>query len=92
MLLDMPLRKVGYWRHVGEKLGFSPEEVQDFRKENLKPDGSPCTVMFEVLPEKLPHLTVAEFVEVLQISTIRRYDVVQILKPFLYTRQQCENV
>ena len=82
--LDMPLKGVGNWRHVGASLGFTEEQIQVFRNEMLTPDGSPCTVMLEALKTKLPNLTVAEFVQILQTRKIQRFDVVDVLEPYVY--------
>jgi len=48
------------------------------------PDGSPCTVMLEALKAKSPNLTVAEFVRILQTRKIQRFDVVDVLEPYVY--------
>lgn len=84
MKLDMLLKGVGNWRHVGANLGFKEEEIQVFRNEMLTPDGSPCTVMLEALKAKSPNLTVAEFVHILQTRKIQRFDVVDVLEPYVY--------
>ena len=75
---------MGTWRHVGEKLGFTHQEIEIFREELLTPDGSPCTVMLQTLLAKSPEFTVAEFVNILQIRKIQRFDVVVILEPYVY--------
>ena len=82
--LDVPLKGVGNWRHVGTNLGFTEEQIQVFRNEMLTPDGSPCTVMLEALKAKSPNITVAEFVEILQMRKIERFDVVDVLEPYVY--------
>ena len=82
--LDMPLKGVGNWRHVGTSLGFTEEQIQLFRNEMLAPEGSPCTVMLEALKVKSPQFTVAEFVQILQMRKIQRFDVVDVLEPYLY--------
>ena len=84
MKLDMLLKGVGNWRHVGAKLGFTEEQIQVFRNEMSTPDGSPCTVMLEALKAKSPNLTVAEFVRILQTRKIQRFDVVDVLEPYVY--------
>ena len=84
MKLDLPLKGVGNWRHVAEKLGFTQQQIENFRGELLTPDGSPCTVMIEALTAKLPEITVAEFVQILQFRKIQRFDVVDILEPYIY--------
>ena len=66
-------------------LKLSPEEIQYLGQENLKPDGSPTTLLFQVLSAKNPGLTVGEFVHALQMH--KRYDIVQILRPFLHSQQ-----
>ena len=82
--LDMLLKGVGNWRHVGANLGFTEEQIQLFRNEMLTPDGSPCTVMLEALKAKSPNLTVADFVQILQLRKIQRFDVVDVLEPYVY--------
>ena len=84
MKLDMPLKGVGNWRHVAANLGFTEEQIQVFRNEMLTPDGSPCTVMLEALKTRAPNLTVAEFVQILQTRKIQRFDVVDVLEPYVY--------
>ena len=84
MKLDMLLKGVGNWRHVAERLGFTDEQIQVFRHEMLIPDGSPCTVMLEALMTKSPNLTVVEFVQILQSRKIQRFDVVDVLEPYVY--------
>ena len=84
MKLDLSLKGVGNWRHVAEKLGFTQQEIEIFRGELLSPDGSPCTVMLQALHAKLPEITVAEFVQILQSQKIERFDVVNILEPYIY--------
>ena len=84
MKLDMPLKGVGNWRHVGANLGFTEEQIQVFRNEMLTPDGSPCTVLLDALKVKSPNLTVAEFVQILQTRKIKRFDVVDVLEPYVY--------
>ena len=84
MKLDMPLKGVGSWRHVAANLGFAEEQIQVFRNEMLTPDGSPCTVMLEALKTRSPNLTVAEFVNILQTRKIQRFDVVDVLEPYVY--------
>ena len=84
MKLDQPLRGVGNWRHVAANLGFTDQEVDIFREEMLTPDGSPCTVMLKALQIKRPKLTVAEFVQILQTRKIQRFDVVDVLEPYVY--------
>ena len=84
MKLNQSLKGIGNWRHVGEKLGFTHQEIEVFREEFLTPDGSPCTVMLQALQAKSPKLTVAEFVNILQIRKIQRFDVVDILEPYVY--------
>ena len=84
MKLDLPLKGVGNWRHVGAKLGFTEEQIQVFRNEMLTPDGSPCTVMLKALKARSPNLTVAEFVQILQMRKIQRFDVVDVLEPYVY--------
>lgn len=82
--LDMPLKGVGNWRHVGASLGFKEQEIQCFRDEMLTPEGSPCMVMLEALIAKSPLFTVAELVRILQARNIQRFDVIVILEPYLY--------
>ena len=84
MKLDMILKGVGNWRHVGANLGFTEEQIQVFRNEMLTPDGSPCSVMLEALKAKSPNLTVAEFVQILQTRKIQRFDVVDVLEAYVY--------
>ena len=84
MKLDMLLKGVGNWRHVAANLGFTEEQIQVFRNEMLTPDGSPCTVMLEALKTRSPNLTVAEFVNILQTRKIQRFDVVDVLEPYVY--------
>ena len=84
MKLDLSLRGVGNWRHVAANLGFTDKEIEVFREEMLIPDGSPCTVMLQALQTKSPKVTVAEFVQILQMRKIQRFDVVDILEPFVY--------
>ena len=74
---------MGNWRHVAVHLDFTEKEINDFRAELLTPFGSPCTVMLHALQEKQPKFTVAEFVRILQTRKIKRFDVVNILEPFL---------
>ena len=75
---------MGNWRHVAVHLGFTEKEIDDFRAELLTPDGSPSTVMLHSLQEKQPKFTVAEFVRILQTRKIQRFDVVNILEPYVY--------
>ena len=75
---------MGNWRHVAPHLGFTEKEIDDFRTESLTRDRSPCTVMLHALQEKQPKFTVAEFVHILQTRKIRRFDVVNILEPYVY--------
>ena len=82
--LDQSLKGMGNWRHVGEKLGFTHQEIEVFREEFLTPDGSPSTVMLQALQAKSPEFTVAEFVNILQIRKIQRFDIVDILEPYVY--------
>ncbi|XP_078370063.1 uncharacterized protein LOC144653833 [Oculina patagonica] len=84
MKLDMPLKGVGNWRHVAADLGFPEEQIQVFRNEMLTPDGSPCTVMLYALKTRSPNLTVVEFVQILQTRKIKRFDVVDVLEPYVY--------
>ena len=84
MKLDLSCRGVGNWRHVAAHLGFTENEIDDFRAELLTPDGSPYTVMLHALQEKQPKVTVAEFVRILQTRKIQRFDVVNILEPYVY--------
>ena len=84
MKLDMPLKGVGNWRHVGANLGFTEEQIQVFRNEMLTPDGSSCAVMLDALKAKSPNLTVTEFVQILQTRKIQRFDVVDVLEPYVY--------
>ena len=84
MKLDLSYRGVGSWRHVAANLGFTDKEIEVFREEMLTPDGSPCTVMLQALKAKSPKLTVAEFVQILQIRKIQRFDVVDVLEPYVY--------
>lgn len=82
--LDQSFRGMGNWRHVAVHLGFTEKEIDDFRAELLTSDGSPCTVMLHALQEKQPKLTVAQFVRILQTRKIKRFDVVNILEPYVY--------
>ena len=91
MKLDMPPKGVGNWRHVAERLGFTNEQIQVFRNEILTPDGSPCTVMLDALITKSPNLAVVEFVEILQSLKIQRFDVVDVLEPYVYDPIQHSN-
>ena len=84
MKLDMLLKGVGNWRHVAANLGFTEEQIQVFRNEMLTPDGSPSTVMLEALKTRSPNLTVVEFVQILQTRKIQRFDVVDVLEPYVY--------
>lgn len=84
MKLDMPLKGVGNWQHVAANLGFTEDQIQVFRNEMLTPDGSPCTVMMEALKTRSPNLTVVEFVQILQTRKIKRFDVVDVLEPYVY--------
>ena len=84
MKLDLSCRGVGNWRHVAVHLGFTEKEIDDFRAELSTADGSPCTVMLHALQEKQPKFTVAEFVRILQTRKIQRFDVVNILEPYVY--------
>ena len=84
MKLDLSCRGVGNWRHVAAHLGFTEKEIDDFRAELLTPDGSPCTVMLNVLQAKQQNFTVAQFVHILQTRKIKRFDVVNILEPYVY--------
>lgn len=84
MTLDRPLKGKGNWRHVGASLGFSEEEIQRFREEMLTPEGSPCIVMLGALIARQPLFTVAELVQILQARNVMRFDVVEILEPYLY--------
>ena len=40
--------------------------------------------MLEALKAKSPNLTVAEFVHILQTRKIQRFDVVDVLEPYVY--------
>jgi len=84
MKLDTIIKGFGNWRHVGADLGFTEEQIQVFRDEMLTPDGSPCTVMLKALKARSPNLTVAEFVQILQTRKIQRFDVVDVLEPYVY--------
>ncbi|XP_022799466.1 uncharacterized protein LOC111337439 [Stylophora pistillata] len=84
MTLDRPLKGKGNWRHVGASLGFSEEEIQRFRDEILTPEGSPSMVMLGALIARQPLFTVAELVQILQARNVKRFDVVEILEPYLY--------
>ena len=84
MKLDLSLRGVGNWRHVAANLRFTDKEIEVFREETLTPDGSPCTMMLQAFQTKSPKLTVAEFVQILQMRKIRRFDVVDVLEPYVY--------